>query len=234
MSDGQRVPMAMLGRGIFSLAVFFVVLGILMFVPAGTIRWAEGWIFILVFLALTILAIIYLWRTNPEIFAARRKMFRPGTKRWDKVLVRLLMLSFLTLFVVAAMDSGQFHWSSAPTWLIVLGYVLLCTGYVLSIWAESVNKFAEPSVRIQTERGHKVIDTGPYAVIRHPLYLGALFFFTGIPLALASFYALIPGAAATAVLIVRTVLEDRTLHKELAGYNEYATRVRYRLIPGVW
>jgi protein-S-isoprenylcysteine O-methyltransferase Ste14 len=97
-----------------------------------------------------------------------------------------------------------------------------------------VNKFAEPTVRIQTERGQKVIDTGPYAIVRHPLYLGGVILFTGIPLALGSFWALIPTAVGTLVLVVRTVLEDRTLREELEGYKEYAGRVRYRLIPGVW
>jgi protein-S-isoprenylcysteine O-methyltransferase Ste14 len=234
MSDGQRAAAAVLRRGIRSLAIFFVVLGLLVFLPAGDIRWAKGWLFILVFFVLTVPAVIYLWRVNPEIFAARSRVFRPGTKRWDKVLVRLLVLSFTAMFSVAAFDSGRFHWSGVPLWLIVLGYVLLCIGYFISVWAESVNKFAEPTVRIQTERGHKVIDTGPYAIVRHPLYSGGLFMFAGIPLTLGSFWALIPAAAATLVLVVRTILEDKTLQNELEGYKAYAARVRHRLIPGLW
>jgi protein-S-isoprenylcysteine O-methyltransferase Ste14 len=118
--------------------------------------------------------------------------------------------------------------------VIVLGYVLLCIGFFISVWVYKVNKFAEPSVRIQTERGHKVIDTGPYAIVRHPLYAGGLIMFTGIPLALGSIWALIPTAVGTVIIIVRTVLEDRTLHEELEGYREYAARVHYRLIPGIW
>ncbi len=234
MSDGQRGPTAVLGRGILSLGISFVVLGVLIFLPAGDIRWWKGWLFLLVFFVLTVPSIIYLRRTNPEIFAARSRMFGAGTKRWDKALIVPLMLSFAAMFPLAAFDSGRFHWSSVPPWLIVLGYILLCIGYLISIWAESVNKFAEPSVRIQTERGHKVIDTGPYAVVRHPLYLGALFMMAGIPLSLGSLYALIPSAVATVVLVVRTILEDRTLQKELPGYKDYAARVPRRLIPGVW
>ena len=234
MSDGQRVPTAVLRRGILSLGVFFIVLGVLIFLPAGDIRWSKGWLFILVFFTLTVPAVVYLWRANPDIFAARSKVFRAGTKRWDKVIMALLFFSLTAVFIVVAFDSGRFHWSSVPPWLIVLGYILLCIGYFISIWAESVNKFAEPSVRIQTERGHKVIDTGPYALVRHPLYLGGLFLMVGIPLTLGSFWAFIPAAAATLVLLVRTVLEDRTLHKELAGYKEYAARVPHRLIPGIW
>jgi len=234
MPEGQRVLTAVLLRGILSLGIFLVLLGLVMFLPAGDIRWPQGWLFLLVFLALTIPAVIYLWRVNPDIFVARSKLTRAGTKRWDKVVMGFLFLSLTATFSVAAFDSGRFHWSSVPPWLIVLGYILFSIGFLISIWAESVNKFAEPSVRIQTERGHKVIDTGPYAIIRHPLYLGGLFLFAGIPLTLGSFRALIPAVAATVVLIVRTILEDRTLQKELAGYKAYAARVPHRLLPGIW
>ena len=233
MPDGQRVPITLLLRGILSLGVFLLVLGVALFLPAGDIRWANGWLFVLVFVLLSATAIAYLWRTNPDIFVARSRI-RPGTKSWDKMLVLLLLLSFVSIFPVAGFDAGRFHWSRVPLALIVLGYVLLCVGYFLSIWVYRVNKFAEPTVRIQTERGHKVIDTGPYALVRHPLYSGALLMCAGIPLALGSFGALIPAALGAVILVVRTVLEDRTLQAELEGYREYASRVRSRLIPGVW
>ena len=112
--------------------------------------------------------------TNPDIFAARSKI-HAGTKRWDKVLLTLLFPSFLAIFPLAALDAGRWHWSSVPLWLIVLGYVLLSVGFFITAWAEGVNKFAEPGVRIQKERGQTVIDTGPYALVRHPMYLGACF-----------------------------------------------------------
>ncbi len=233
MTDGQRVPTGLFWRGILALAVFVAVVGVLLFLPAGNIRWAGGWLFLLVFLLLTFAGSVYLWRTNPDIFVARSGI-HPGTKAWDKVLMAILLPSFAMIFLVAGLDGGRFHWSNVPPAVIVVGYVLLCVGFFLSIWVYRVNKFAEPTVRIQTERGHKVIDTGPYAIVRHPLYLGGLMMFTGIPLALGSFWALIPTAVGTLIIIVRIVLEDRTLQAELEGYKEYAARVRYRLIPGVW
>ncbi len=116
----------------------------------------------------------------------------------------------------------------------MVGYILLTVGMIGSVWAEAVNKFAEPGVRIQTERGHRVVDAGPYAIVRHPLYVAAFFLFMGIPLALGSFRALIPALVGSAVLVVRTAFEDHMLQNELEGYKEYAGRVRYRLIPGVW
>ena len=145
-----------------------------------------------------------------------------------------LFLALLAIFPVAALDAGRFHWSNVPIWLVALGYVLFSFGFLLTVWVEAVNKFAEPGVRIQTERGHKVIDTSPYAVIRHPMYGAALMIFCGTALALGSFWALIPVAFVTLILIARTRLEDRTLQNELAGYRAYAQRVRYRLIPGLW
>ena len=208
-------------------------LGVATFLPAGDLRWAKGWLFLLVFLVLMAATVVYLWYTNPEIFVARSRI-HAGTKGWDKALLPFLLLSFVAIFPIAGFDAGRFHWSSVPVWLIVLGYILLGAGFFLSIWVYRVNKFAEPGVRIQTERGHKVIDTGPYAIVRHPLYLGALLMSGGIPLALGSFWALVSSAFGALVLVVRTVLEDRTLQEELEGYKEYTRRVRYRLIPGVW
>jgi len=233
MADGQRVPTGLFWRGILALAVFVAIVGVLLFLPAGDIRWAKGWLFLLVFLLLTVTGSVYLWRTNPDIFVARSRI-HPGTKAWDKVLMAILLPSFFVVFVVAGLDGGRFHWSHVSPAVIVLGYILLCVGFVLSFWVYRVNKFAEPSVRIQTDRGQKVIDSGPYAIVRHPLYLGGLIMFIGVPLALGSYWALVPMAVATVVIIVRIVLEERTLREELEGYKEYAGRVRYRLIPGIW
>jgi protein-S-isoprenylcysteine O-methyltransferase Ste14 len=111
---------------------------------------------------------------------------------------------------------------------------LLIAGMAGMTWAESVSKFFEPTVRIQTDRGHRVIDTGPYAIVRHPGYVAACVLFMGMPLSLGSFWALVPAAVSCLLLVVRTVLEDKTLRNELVGYEEYTQRVRYRLVPGVW
>jgi protein-S-isoprenylcysteine O-methyltransferase Ste14 len=116
----------------------------------------------------------------------------------------------------------------------VLGYALLIAGMVGLTWATSVNKFFEPSVRIQTDRGHKVIDTGPCTIVRHPGYVSFFLVFMGMPLALGSLWALIPATLIGPLLVLRTIWEDQTLREELAGYKEYTQRVRYRLIPRMW
>ena len=231
MPDKQQAAIAGLRQSIWSGVVFLLFLGIIMFLPAGDIRWAKGWLMIVVFVALTIPSMVYMWRVNPEIFAARRRI-QPGTKGWDRVLLMVLLPTMLAIYPVAALDDGRFHWSRVPLWLVVVGYLLLTTSWGLFMWVESVNKFAEPGVRVDAEQ--KVIDTGPYAIVRHPMYMGVPSFSVGTALALGSYWALVPAALLLPILVGRTAMEDRTLRAELAGYKQYASRVRYRLLPGVW
>jgi protein-S-isoprenylcysteine O-methyltransferase Ste14 len=218
-------------RSAVSLAAVYVVFAALLFLPAG-IGWRRGWLFLLVFYGWVFLSAAYLWRVNPDIFVARSKVHR-GTKSWDKVMVPLILASFFGILAIAGLDA-RYHWSAVPVWLTVLGYCLLAVGFALSTWVYAVNKFAEPSVRIQMDRGQTVVDAGPYAIVRHPLYAATPFLFVGMALALGSWWALVPAAIGMGVIAVRTVLEDRTLQRELAGYLQYAARVRYRLIPGIW
>ena len=213
------------------LIVWNLFLAVIMFVPAG-IHWTLGWLFLAVFTIYTVLSCWYLWRVNPEIFVARSKVHQ-GTKSWDKVLMVLLLASFLAIFVTAALDA-RFGWSLVSIPVIVVGYVLFTVGFAGSIWVYAVNKFAEPSVRIQRDREQKVIDTGPYAIVRHPLYAASVVLIAGTALALGSYWAFVPGAVGTLVMVVRIVLEDRTLQDELEGYKAYASRTPYRLVPGVW
>jgi protein-S-isoprenylcysteine O-methyltransferase Ste14 len=158
-----------------------------------------------------------------------------GPRRWDLLLGLIGFLpTMLAIPIVAALDDGRYHWLHVPWWGYQVGYALMITGFVGVTWATSVNKVFEPLVRIQTDRGHKVVDTGPYVIVRHPGYALGYPLFLGMPLALGSLWALIPALLMGPLLVVRTILEDRTLQHELPGYSEYAQRVRYRLIPGVW
>jgi protein-S-isoprenylcysteine O-methyltransferase Ste14 len=231
MTAEERIGTGTLRRAVFGLGCFVLLLAVAMFVPAG-IGWWNGWIFLAVFTLQMAISSVYLWYRNPAIFVARSKIHK-GTKRWDKVVIFFLLPALLAIFPVAGLDN-RYHWASVPAWLAVTGYLLMTAGMLGSVWAYSVNKFAEPGVRIQSERGHQVIDKGPYAIVRHPIYVAGCLLIAGACLALGSYWALIPFAFAVPVLVVRTALEDRTLQDELAGYKEYAARIRYRLIPGVW
>jgi protein-S-isoprenylcysteine O-methyltransferase Ste14 len=204
-----------------------------LFVPAGTLSWFRGWLFFFVMVGMMILGTWYLRRVNPNVVAAR---INPhiGTKQWDRIWMAIFYPTLMAIPILAALDDGRFHWFPVPWWVCGTGYVLLVAGMAGVTWAESVNEFFEPTVRIQTDRGHKVVDNGPYAIIRHPGYVFGSLFVVGMALALGSVWALIPALLLCPVFVVRTVLEDRTLREELAGYQEYAQRVRYRLIPGVW
>jgi protein-S-isoprenylcysteine O-methyltransferase Ste14 len=215
------------------LLVTLLVFALLLFVPAGTLAWWRGWQFLLVFFVVMTAAALWLWRVNPEIYAARRRVHR-GTKRWDVVLLCFLLPMMAAILPVAALDDARFHWLPLPSWVIAVGYALLLAGIWVTVWAQAVNKFFEPGVRIQVDRGHRVIDTGPYAVVRHPGYVGACLLLAGMALALGSLWALVPAGLCAAELILRTKWEDQTLQAELAGYEEYAQRVPFRLIPGLW
>jgi protein-S-isoprenylcysteine O-methyltransferase Ste14 len=221
-------------RLVISTTASLLILVLCLFLPAGTWPWSRGWLFLGVLLASSTLMTLYLLRVNPDVIAGRvNRHERP--RRWDLLLGLLVALpSMLAIPIVSALDDGRYGWSHMPWWGCALGYALMIVGFVGVTWAESVNKFFEPSVRIQTDRGHHVIDTGPYRIIRHPGYAFGFLLFFGMPLALGSLWALIPAVMLCPLLVVRTVLEDRTLQNELPGYMEYAQRIRYRLIPGVW
>jgi protein-S-isoprenylcysteine O-methyltransferase Ste14 len=210
----------------------FLFVALLMFLPAGDLGWRKGCIFLLVNLAVTAVFVPYIWRVNPGLLAARSRMH--WDKRWDIILSLIMAATITAIFVVAALDDGRFHWLPIPWWLCGIGYLMFLVGMALGTWAGGVNKFAEGPVRIQTERGHTVIDSGPYAIVRHPGYVAATFLFAGTALSLGSLWALVPVGAMVVLLILRTRWEDQTLQADLAGYTEYAARVRYKLIPGVW
>ena len=221
------------GRLIGRLVAVPVFFAVFMFVPAGTWTWTKGWLLLGVFFGTIAVVYLYLWRVNPEVVVARTSSYK-SSKRWDRILLALLRPALFAILPGAALDDGRFHWFAVPWWVCVLGYVLFLAGMGIVTWAVAVNKFFEPVVRIQTERGHKVIDTGPYAIVRHPGYVAFIPVAVGIALCLGSVWALIPAGLASSLLILRTRWEDQTLQAELPGYKEYTQRVRYKLVPGVW
>ena len=205
----------------------------LIFLPAGSIAWRPGWVFVMVLTLGFGASALVLARVNPAIYRARSR-FQPGTKGWDKALLAVILPAMVAILPVAALDAGRLHWSAVPPRLIVMGYGAVLAGIAVTAWAQAVNPFFEPGVRIQSERHQRVIDTGPYRFVRHPGYVSALLLFIGMALAFGSFWALIPAVIASAVLVLRTAWEDQLLHAGLPGYADYAARVRWRLIPGLW
>ena len=193
---------------------------------------SRGYIFSRCHQVYTLIAVVIIWRVNPEIFAARSRI-QPGTKAWDYFFIALIIGGFMLVLPLAGLDF-RFGWSAMPGWLMIAGAVLLTFGYAGSIWPVAVNRHFEPGVRIQEDRGQTVIDTGPYAIVRHPGYSAAVLLIVGMALMLGSYWALIPAAVAVLATAVRTTFEERTLNAELPGYTAYTQRVKYRWVPGVW
>ena len=206
---------------------------VLVFLPAGRLDWLPGWIFIAFLVVSYSIAIGVIRRVNPIIFRARNR-FQAGTKRWDIVLVSLMCLGMVAEIPIATFDAGRMAWSMMPVPVMIPGYILRAAGIALGTWAQAVNRFFEPGVRLQRERGQHVISNGPYAYVRHPGYVSAILVFAGLALSLGSWWALIPAAWASALLILRTSWEDALLQAGLEGYSDYAKRIRFRLMPGLW
>jgi len=225
IESGTRLIIATVaGLGLFVAIIFW---------PAGSLAWLLGWLHLGIVTASLLASLVYLQRVNPEVIEHRLRLGK-GTKTWDKVWSAVFSPLFLSIYVVAGFDAVRYEWSVMSPWLWPLGLTLWLPGYALFTWAMGVNPFFEKTVRIQTERGHRVIDTGPYAFVRHPGYLGFFGWGLSTPLFLGSWWAFVPALLSILAMVVRTALEDKTLHAELPGYREYASRVRYRLIPGVW
>jgi protein-S-isoprenylcysteine O-methyltransferase Ste14 len=232
MSEPTSRDRVAIARGFVSLAVTIIVMAVLLFATAGTLSWPLGWWFILAFVLCVLVAMAIIWRANPELFTARSRV-QPGTKSWDYIFLILVVAGFILMPLVAGLDF-RYGWSAVPGWVVVLGYVLFVLSFAGQTWPQAVNRHFEPGVRIQQDRGQTVIDTGPYAIVRHPGYISGALLALSIPLMLASWWALVPALVATLALAIRTPLEERTLRAELPGYTEYTQRVRYRWVPGVW
>jgi len=217
------------------LTYFMLFIQIIIFlVSAGHIT-MRAWIFFGASFLHCSVSIAVQCKFNPELLVDRLKRKREGSKLWDEVLMRVSNLTMLIAIpIIAGLDVGRFHWSNLDVHFVTLGLVLLTVSSVLLNWAMIVNPFFEPTVRIQKDRGHKVITSGPYKIVRHPGYLAGILFALSAPLIIGSLYTFIPVGIYTLLIVIRTLLEDRTLHKELNGYSKYAEKVRYRLIPGLW
>jgi protein-S-isoprenylcysteine O-methyltransferase Ste14 len=220
-----------------SLALRMAAFAVALLWPAGTWRWWEAWALIGLWLAFAGAATVFLSRHDPALLAERLKTspVQKGQKTWDKVLMLLMFVAGLGIYIVPGFDVVRFGWSEPlPVWVEVLAMVVHVPGFLFIGWVMRENTYLSRVVRIADERGHHVITTGPYALVRHPMYCAVIVMLFAVPVALGSRFGLIPAALMVALVVVRTFLEDRTLHAELPGYLEYAKETRYRLIPGIW
>jgi protein-S-isoprenylcysteine O-methyltransferase Ste14 len=209
---------------------------LILLVCGWDVSWWQAWVYSVLFVAAGLGGRLWAEWRHPGLLAERAKYLKaPDVKPWDKVLAPLLAVSLYFPPVIVAGLDHHFGWSSLiPIWLNILGLVLIALGYTFAAWALVENRFFTSMVRIQTDRGHEVCDSGPYRIVRHPGYAGHILPLLGIVLALSSVWTLIPAMVALIITVIRTELEDRTLQDELPEYLEYTRRVRYRLVPGIY
>jgi protein-S-isoprenylcysteine O-methyltransferase Ste14 len=204
-----------------------------LFISAGSINYWQGWLYVSMNFLMTLMTVIESMG-NPELMNERTKPGK-GIKKWDKLILSISAPVYLIMLIVSGLDSGRFHWSPSLHWsLYILAIMLTLFGHSIFLIAKRQNKFFSTVVRIQTERGHTVCDTGLYKIIRHPGYFGMIISTSGFPLLLGSLWSIIPVVISILLLLIRTRLEDSTLIIELTGYREYTQKTTYRLIPKVW
>lgn len=213
--------------------LLMVLWALLLFVPAGTLRWIQAWALLCACTAYFIIYALCVLRRDPEQLR-ERSTTASNTEPWDRVILRVYSVLLVLLFVVAGLDAVRFRWAHAGTAAQIAAWLGLVVAGALILWTARSNTFLSRVARIQADRGQVVITSGPYAYVRHPMYAGIILLFVCVGPALASIWALLPGVLIGLLFVVRTALEDRMLLGELAGYREYSQRVRWRLLPGVW
>ncbi len=214
--------------------IFTVLFGIAaIFVPAGTLNWTEAWLFIILYAIAVTAAIFWMKKKAPDLLKERMKK-KKNVKSWDKIFMAFYSIFLLVILILPGLDAIRFQWSNVPLIAKTLAFIGYIPGSGLAFWAMKENAFLSDVVRIQEDRGHTVCTTGPYKYVRHPMYVGVILIMICFPFSLGSVYTLIPAVIIVILFFIRTALEDKTLREELPGYAEYAQKVRYRLIPGIW
>ncbi|MCP4261157.1 MAG: isoprenylcysteine carboxylmethyltransferase family protein [Planctomycetes bacterium] len=239
MINIETIRVKLKKSGIMVLAATFLLpfmQGALLFISAGHINIFRAWLYLVISFIGMFGGIAVVSKLYPELVNQRGLCKKQtDTEAWDKIILRIyVIVGFYSLPVIAGLDVGRFQWSNLGIHFGIVGCVLFIVGAVFIHWAMLVNRHFEGSVRIQKDRDHRVITTGPYRIVRHPGYVGAMLWGISTPLIIGSVYGLIPGGIAVILLIIRTSLEDKLLRRELNGYAEYSKRVRYRLLPGLW
>ncbi|MCD1294404.1 isoprenylcysteine carboxylmethyltransferase family protein [Methanocella sp. CWC-04] len=221
-------------RWIIKTSIGIILLALAMFISSGRLDWMMAWAFLGIVVIDNAILGIYASIKCPELLEERSRM-KEGTKEWDKILAPLVALVVPIFIWIAAGLDYRFGWSpEIPVEIQVVFLAVALLGSLLTTWAMVTNRFFAPTVRIQDERGQTTVTSGPYRFVRHPGYLGVIIFDLATPVALGSFWAFIPALIVTILFFIRAFLEDDTLKNELPGYRDYAVKVRYRLIPGLW
>jgi protein-S-isoprenylcysteine O-methyltransferase Ste14 len=210
----------------------YVFIALALFLPAGTIFWLQGWIYLILMITFSTSFITYLTKKDPELLKARAKT--KTTESWDKKIGMIGTPFFILMYILPGFEAVRFKWSNLPFYISIIGYIGMIIAVIIFSLVSRENTYLSRVVEIQEERGHKVITTGPYRIVRHPMYFSVIILYISHCLALGSLFALIPCAIIIITIVLRTIHEDKMLHEQLEGYKEYAQKTRYKLIPGIW
>lgn len=217
-------------RRLIQVLMSIIVTAMILFVSAGRIKWMYAWLLIAASL-LVVLANAFIF---PSELISERGRKKENTEKWDKIITGLIIIPWISLYLISGLDI-RFGWSpELAGWVHITGLIIFLLGNAIVSWAMIANNYFSTSVRIQYDRGQTVSSGGPYRYIRHPGYLGMSIYLLSSPIILGSFRGLVPAALTVILFVVRTSFEDKTLKTKLEGYKEFADRVKYRLIPGIW
>ena len=225
----------MITRLLIQTFALVVMMGALLFLAAGDWQWPQAWLFLGEFLISGLAVGIWLARHDPALLAERMTaLVRRDQMRWDRIFMSVVIIAFFAWLGLIALDARRFVWSHVPLSAQVLGAPLIALSMVMCWRTFRVNSFAVPQARIQAERAQHVVSEGPYRFVRHPMYSGAILLFIGVPLMLGSFCGLALAPVFIFALALRAIGEENMLLRDLAGYDEYARKVRFRFVPGLW
>jgi len=227
--DRSRLAILMIVRA----AIGFALMDGLLFATAGRTDWRAPWVLTALFAVFAALGGVWFLRHDADLLVERLTR-RPNVPAWDRALVGVYYALLAALLVAAGLDAGRARWSQIPEPIQAAGVAAVIGAFTLIWWCSATNHFLSADVRIQRERGHHVVRSGPYRYVRHPMYVGIIVLVSGMALALGSWLALVPAAAIAVVFGVRVTLEERLLRAELAGYDDYTHDVPARFVPGVW
>jgi protein-S-isoprenylcysteine O-methyltransferase Ste14 len=200
-----------------------VVVGALLFIPADSLRFWQGWAYLMIWFVPSLLAFAYFYKHDPEL--VERRLRRKETLREQKLIMKFVYVTYVVAFLLPGFDH-RFGWSHVPLWLTILSQAFVLGGWLMVFWVLKANSFAAATIRVEPDQ--KVISTGPYRIVRHPMYLGASVMFLFAPLALGSYFALPVFALLIPIIVFRLLNEEKVLRQELPGYAEYCLRIRFR------
>ena len=219
---------------IVRLVIGFLFIIAFLFGTAGTFSWPEAWLYIIIQFSFSTTLSIWLKKNNPELLKDRMTFMKKSAKSWDKAIMIGTIPFFIALLIIPGLDAVRYQWSQVSFALKTISFIVIIASLALVSWVRKEDAYHSTVGEMPKEQQHKLITTGPYKYVRHPIHLGVIALFFCLPIALGSLYGLIPAAFLVIAIIIRTHLENKTFHKELPGYKEYAKKTKYRLLPGIW